>query len=56
MIMISMHTVAQIVMDFKDGGKRKSFDRDLNNSKVLNFLFKIERFAHHSHHSSLKDL
>ena len=55
MIMISMHTVAQIVMDFKDGGKRKSFDRDLNNSKVLNFLFKIERFAHHSHHSSLKN-
>ena len=51
-----MHTVAQIVLEFKDEGKRKSFDRDLNNSKVLNFLFKIERFAHHSHHSSLKDL
>ena len=55
MTMISIHTVAQIVMEFKDVGKRKSFDGDLNNSKVLDFLFKIERFAHHFHHSSLKD-
>ena len=43
MTMLSMHTVAQMVMELKAGGKRKSFDGDLNNSKVLDFLFKIER-------------